>query len=142
MVAVNLTILVELGLFLLFLWLAARLVIRPALTTMDARDEAVAEDARRAEAIAAEAEAAAAARLAAVADVRRAASAKVDSGRREALTRRAECIRERRRNDDAAIDALRKEARAAVKAQHGEFDALAQTLVDPIIARLVGGERS
>lgn len=142
MVAVNLTILVELGLFLLFLWLAARLVIRPALKTMDARDEAVAGDLRRADDVRAETEAAAAGRIAAVADARRAAAAKVEGGRREALARRADYIRERRRTNDAEIEALRKEARAAVQAQRGEFDGLAHDLVEPIVARLIGGNRS
>jgi F-type H+-transporting ATPase subunit b len=49
MVNINFTIVIELGLFLLFLWLTNKTVVRPLLRTMDARQEKIDQDKAAAE---------------------------------------------------------------------------------------------
>ncbi len=56
MIALNFTLVVQLGLFLIFLWVSNTIVFRPLLKTMDARTAKVEEDQATAEAEAKEAE--------------------------------------------------------------------------------------
>jgi F-type H+-transporting ATPase subunit b len=44
MITINFTILIELTLFLLFLWVSNKLVVRPLLKTIDARDDKIEQD--------------------------------------------------------------------------------------------------
>jgi F0F1-type ATP synthase membrane subunit b/b' len=118
MVTLNLTLLIELGLFLVFLWGTARFVLRPVLLTIDTREEEIEADLRKAQSDEADA-----ARLEleyadALAQARMMADDTYRRARLQTLRDHQVFISEERERADATVAAVRIEAlRAADEAK-------------------------
>lgn len=136
MVSLNLTLFIEFGLFVLFLWVANVLIFRPVLRVMDAREAKIKKDESVARAVGEEAQALETRRAAEFAAVRRAASEKVDEARWAALEEFSRKIADRRRRADEEVAAAREEALKQVEAERERCPALVPELAETIAERL------
>ena len=136
MVTLNFTLLVELVLFLLFLWGANVLIIRPALRTMDERDAYIEENEARAQ-VEAEVAMAEEARYAGeIAKLRRQADDRLNAARRRALDERTAALMAKRKEADSAVMQAHTEARQQVKVERAKLDTFAPDLAAEISKRL------
>lgn len=136
MVVVNLTLLVELGLFLLFLWAMQRWVLRPLLIVMDERRDKIQNDIAAAEAAeerAAEVERDVFERRR---EIHREASHRAVEAHREAQEKHQHKIDELRREEERAVAEVRKAAEEELTAQRDQFPALAQDIAKTIADRV------
>ena len=136
MVTLNFTLLVELVLFLLFLWGANVLIIRPALRTIDERDAYIAEAESRAQAETAVAMSEEARYAGELAKLRRQSEDRINAARRRALDERTAALLARRKEADAAVMQAHDEARRQVKAERAKLDSFAPDLAAEIGKRL------
>lgn len=136
MVTLNFTLLVELILFLVFLWGANVLIIRPALRTLDERDAYIAEAESRAQAETAVAMSEEARYAGEIAKLRRQTEERINAARRRALDERTATLLARRKESDAAVMEAHTDARQQVKAERAKLDALAPDLAAVIAKRL------
>lgn len=142
MVTLNLTLLVELGLFLLFVWLVSRLIIAPTVRVMDERDAQLAGDEAQAQQDEEQAAALEKSYTQAIAAARYESSRLLAQARREALARRADAILERRRVEGEAVAAAHAEAVTALKAERPKYPELAAALAERMSEQLLGkGDR-
>jgi F-type H+-transporting ATPase subunit b len=143
MVDLNVTLVVELVLFLIFLWVSNKVAIQPMLRAMDEREEGIASDREAARMASEQADEAESEYARGVAQARRAATAGIESARREAQAARTATLAQRRREGQVRIDAARAEAEAALREQQTEIEAQAPGVADAIAARLgMGGGAS
>jgi F-type H+-transporting ATPase subunit b len=143
MVTLNFTIVVQLALFGLFVWVANRLVLRPTLRVMDRRAETMEEDRVAAESDAAEAQALESRYTAEIAAARRASNVNVERARRDALDARNAALNERHRESDKAIADVEAAATAEIEAQRGQFKDLTRQIAEGISRHLnLGGPES
>lgn len=140
MIAINFTIFVELGLFLLFMWVTQRLILMPILAVMDRRDDQVSADEETSEQHAAEADSLERRYADEIAGVRRAASAEIDNARREGMMARAAAIRERKAKADREVGTIEEAASGAMDTERKHFDELLPGLTDRMAKQLqLGG---
>ena len=142
MVTLNFTIVVELILFLVFLWGTKRFILRPLLEALDARETSLEES---------EANAQEAAERAGTLEeqyhrensaMRREADEAFRGGRRKALNEHGRHLAEERHKADEAVAAAREAARGQVDDERSQCAALAPELADIISDQLgIGGER-
>ena len=143
MVTINFTLFVQLGLFLLFIWVMNRLVLRPALRVMDKRAEAIEDDHASAESDIAKAKSLESRYTSEIAAARRAANVQVERARREVLDARHVALNKRRQQGDEAVAEVEAAANARVDAQRAQFDGLAHQVAERIKEHLgLGGPQS
>lgn len=140
MIAINLTVFVILGMFLLFLWVTQRIILQPILDVMDRRDDQVQTDEDAAEQHAAEAESLEQRYVDEIAHVRRAASAEIEKARREGMMARAAAIRDRKAVAEREVRTVEEAARKAMDEERKKFEALVPGLADRLADHLkLGG---
>ena len=140
MVTLNFTILVQLALFGLFVWVANRFILRPALRVLDKRAETMEEDRAAAQSDAAEAQALESRYTAEIAAARRAANVTIEQARRDAMDARNAALSERYRESDKAAAEAEAAANAAIDAQRDQFKDLADQIAGEISRHLkLGG---
>ena len=142
MVTINFTLIIELGLFLLFLWGAATFIVRPALRTTDAREEEIEQRKTEAEADLDEAERIEERYTGQIGDLRRTSEDEFRAGRRALLQEHAETLGKHRHEADMAIEAARLEAQAQVEAARTDVSDLAPELAQAIERQLGIGDPS
>lgn len=117
MVSLNLTLFIQLGLFLIFLWGTHVFILKPVLRMRDERQKSVEDDfasAREANKKACEIEAEYSAEIA---SARRAVTTRIEEARRAAQSRRIQKLAERRAAADQEVEAVRKDALALAEQQ-------------------------
>lgn len=140
MVVLNFTIVVQLLLFLAFLWGTNRLIIRPILVLMDERDEKLEQDAESALRDTADAESMTARYAREISAARRAATSQIDRARHEATAQRLAAVQERSRQADLEIATAHSEAMAKVEAQQDRCAELVPEVTKALANRLgLGG---
>ncbi len=132
MVNLNLTLVVELVLFLIFLWVTNKIVFRPLLRVIDTREERVQQDREQARLFSAEADALEQEYHGTLNKARRESARKIEQARREAQRRRVEEIDKRRGVVDREIAEVRLQNRQKVQAERQKFD-----LVVPDLAKRI-----
>ena len=143
MVVLNLTLLVQAVLFLLFLFVMHLLVLRPTLRVLDTRQEKIEEDRRSAESDSASAGEMEAQHASALADVRRQAMTQVASARREAREKHMAVVGDHRKRADGDVAAANSVAMGKVESERASYATLTPTLADAISKRLgLGGGTS
>jgi F-type H+-transporting ATPase subunit b len=141
MIAINFTFFVELGLFLLFMWVTQRIILKPILSVMDRRDDQVTADEAAAEQQAAESESLEGRYADEIAGVRRAASTEIETARRDGMMARAAAIRERKAEADQAVRKVEEAALEAMNIERKRFDSLVPGLSERMAKQLqLGGE--
>jgi len=141
MIAINFTVFVELGLFLLFMWVTQRIILKPILSVMDRRDDQVSADDEAAEKNTADAESLERNYAEKMVGVRRASSAAIENARREGMLARAVAIRERKAVADSEVRAVEETASQAMEIERQQFEALVPDLTDCMARQLkIGGE--
>jgi len=141
MIAINFTFFVELGLFLLFMWVTQRVILKPILDVMDRRDDQVAADEKAVEQHAAESESLERHYSDEIAGVRRAASSEIEKARRDGMMARAAAIRERKAEADRAVQTVEEAALTAMNTEREQFDSLLPGLTERMAKQLrLGGE--
>lgn len=121
MVTINITILIELGLFLLFLWGTQRFVLRPVLKNMDERDDTLDRDREQTEENILKADELENQYRKEIARVRREADDQIREARRKSQQEHSDFLIEERKRADAAVREVRNEARAHVKDQRADL---------------------
>ncbi|MCL4217240.1 MAG: hypothetical protein KJ052_09595 [Candidatus Hydrogenedentes bacterium] len=132
MVNLNLTLVVELVLFLIFLWVTNKIVFRPLLRVIDAREEKVQQDREQARQFSAEADTLEQEYHRTLTKARRESARKIELARREAQRRRAEEIDTRRDIVDREIVELRAQNRQKVRAERQKFEQVVPDLAKRI----------
>ncbi len=136
MVTLNLTLAVQLGLFLIFLWGTNTLFFRPILSHMDHREEQIEQSRTNAEAddkTTAKLEVSYAQEMGAI---RRAADDEFRDNRRAALEAHAAALSEQRHRADETVAKIREEALQQVESERGAYERLAPGVADLIAERL------
>ncbi len=136
MVTINLTIVVQLGLFLLFLWALNKLVLQRVLRNLDARETALEQDAEAANADASAAQSLEAQYAAELTAARRAATVHFERERRAAMDDRNERLARARENGDQEVMAVSRDGQAQIQAQREQFGTLAQDVAEAMAQRL------
>jgi F-type H+-transporting ATPase subunit b len=136
MVTINFTIVVQLVLFLTFLWVTNKLVLRPILRVMDERDrtnrenqEASERDTERAQKLESD-------YAAQIASARRQGVVTVEKARREALNERMQALAARKQVAEEQVAAVHREAMGHVDTARGSYAQLAPALISDIATRL------
>lgn len=143
MVTINLTIFIQLGLFLLFVWLANALVFRPVLRLMDERENTVEADESAARGDRAKANELHARYLADLAAARRAASARYEAALRTAQDKRSRALAARRAEADQEVAGLSRQLREQIKGERARYDECVGPIAGAIRDRLrIGGGRA
>jgi F-type H+-transporting ATPase subunit b len=136
MVTINLTIVVQLVLFLLFLWAANTLVFRPVLRRLDEREHYVEQNATAAKEDAKAAESLESEYAVELSTVRRAATVRFEREREAAMDERNQRLARARQDGDQAVMAVEREGKAQIEAQRSQFDVLAAEISDLMAKRL------
>lgn len=141
MVVLNLTILVEVGLFLIFVWAMNRFVFRPLFRVMDDRDAKTEDDRATALSEGERAERMEKQYAAKVSAIHREASQRVLDVHRAAQQEHNERIASLKETEDRELTAVRAEAERLVAAERPQYPALTTGLADAVAGRLgLGGE--
>lgn len=141
MVDINLTLLVQAGLFLVFLWAMNAFVFRPLLNRMDERDDQVQGDRRTAEEAAAQAAQLERQYASESASIHREASREVVRAHRKVQEAHLKRVAEVKERGDSELAAVRQEVSAAIAAEKAQYDELAQDLAHAM-ARTLGVNRN
>ncbi len=136
MIAINFTVFVELGLFLLFMWVTQRLILGPILSVMDRRDDQERTDKKTAAERTAEAKSLEQRYANDVAKMRRRASAAIEKARRDGMIARAAAIRERKAKADGEVRVIQDATDAALASERLRFDALVPGLAEHMANQL------
>lgn len=136
MVTLNITLLIELGLFLIFLWGTAVFIIRPAVQALDERGESIERDAAEAETANQEAETLESRYRSNLADIRLASDEAYRDARRETLQGHIKAVADAHQWADEAVAEARAEAQAKADEQRGPLEHAVPDLADQIAERL------
>lgn len=140
MVVINFTLLVELGLFLIFLWGMAVFILRPVLRLLDERDDNIAHEQRQAD----EALEKEALLRKQSADARSAFRSRIENDYRRAQLGIREnqnaTLTEKRRKSDAAIAEARDAALKQIEDERPSYAALSSELADSLFEHLGMGQ--
>jgi F-type H+-transporting ATPase subunit b len=129
MVTINFTLVIELGLFLLFLWGTQRYILGPVLKSVDEREEGVEQDTADAEAGNVEADALEIKYRHDIAVIRRQADAEVHAARTKSQNEHARFLSDERTRADESILEARRDAEQLVEEQREEMLAQVPDLV-------------
>ena len=142
MVVINFTLLVELGLFLVFLWGTAVFILRPVLRLLDEREDNIAREQRQAD----EASEKEAQLRKQSADARNAVRSRIEKAYRRARFELREehgaKLTEERRKADAAIAEARDAALKRIEVERSSYGALSSELADSLFEHLGMGQKS
>lgn len=142
MVTINPTMLIELGLFLVFLWGTQRYILRPVLKSLDAREESIQLSLDEAEASTAESELLEKSYRHEIAVIRKNADEKVHAARQKTQQEHTTFLIDERTKAEKSIAEVRMEAQKHVEDQQDAINAEVPDLVKYIEAHLnVGGQR-
>ena len=142
MVIINFTLLVELGLFLIFLWGTAVFILRPVLRLLDEREDNIAREEHQAgEALEEEAQL-----RKQSADARNALRSRIEKAYRRARFELREehgaKLTEERRKSDAAIAEARDAALKQIEVERSSYAALSSELANSLFEHLRIGQKS
>lgn len=129
MVTINFTLVIELGLFLLFLWGTQRYIFGPVLKSVDDREEGIERDTADAEAENTEADMAEKKYRHDIAVIRRQADAEVHAARTKSQNEHTRFLSDERTRADQSILEARRDAEQLVEQQHEEIMAQVPDLV-------------
>ena len=136
MVTINLTIVVEVGLFLVFVWAMNRFVFRPLLRVMDKRAARIEDDKTKAAAEVAEAEQLETRYASTVAAIHRDATHKIVEAHREAQVAHTERVATMKKKEEEELALLREEAMRQVDEERKRYPELAAALANAMAERL------
>ena len=141
MVTINFTIVVQLVLFLLFLWAANKLVFQPVLRRLDEREENLERNAQAAKEDSKAAKSLESEYAAELSTARRAATVRFERKRGAAMDERNQRLARARQDGDQAVMAIEREGKAQIDAQRPQFDAMAAEIAELMAKslRLKGG---
>jgi len=140
MVVLNLTLLVIVAMFLVFMFAMNRFVFRPLLQVMDERDAQIADDRAGAVSDAEQAERMEGEYAGNMAAIHHDANQRVQEAHRTAQREHSERVAALKSAEDQELAAVRAEAEAQVAAERAHFPALAGGLADAASGRLhLGG---
>ena len=142
MVTLNFTLLVELILYLIFLWGTARFILSPILRTIDAREESLEQAQVKTQADQAEAERLENEYARAIAETRAHADDTLRHRRHQAVQEHMIFIAEERQRADQTVAAVRMEAERAAEEARPQVLEAAPQLVESITQKLEGGRGS
>ena len=141
MVTINPTMLIELGLFLVFLWGTQRYILRPVLKSLDAREESIKLSLAEAEAHSAESESLEKKYRHEIAVIRKNADEKVHAARQKSQQEHRLFLNDERTKAEQAIAEIRQEVQQHVDEQCDAIHAEVPNLVKLIEAHLnIGGK--
>ncbi len=136
MVTINLTLLIELGLFLIFMWAMKTYVFWPLLKVMDDRDEKLNDDRNVARTDAEAADELELRYISNVAEIHHAASLSLVRAHRKAQMAHLAEIDALKAEGDTALKAVRVETRTAVNAQRTQYPTLIDSMANAIHEKL------
>jgi F-type H+-transporting ATPase subunit b len=141
MVTINFTIVVQLVLFLLFLWAANKLVLQPVLRRLDEREQTLEQNAEAAEEDSKAAKSLQSEYAAELSTARRTATLRFEHERGAAMDERNQRLGRARQDGDQAVMAVEREGKAQIEAQRPQFDTFAEQIADLMAKslRLKGG---
>lgn len=140
MVDLNFTLVVQLLMFLGFLWVMDRWVLRPLLKTMDMREHEIVDNKEQAQADQAAAEQIENEYAAALATAHQKAHKKVADSLRVLQDEHIEQRNRLRNTQQEEAARARQEAQTAVEEQRGRFPELSHAIADAMMGRLGLGE--
>jgi len=138
MVTINLTLLIELGLFLVFLWGTSRFILRPVLAQIDAREESLADDQVKAQSDEIEATRLEQEYQKAITEARAEADDAFRRARHQTQQEHLKFIAEERERADETVAAFRMEAQRAAEAIHDDVVGVAPELADSLVQKIGG----
>lgn len=139
MVSINFTLVVELLLFLLFLWGTNRFILRPTVKTIDERQELLEHNEELTARDLADAQALEERRTAELSRLYRQTEERVREARRAAMNARLDRIQQEMKRADAEIAQFRAELRAQVEEQSSAARKLAPEVAEAIEAHFDRG---
>lgn len=142
MVTLNFTLLIELILFLIFLWGTARFILRPVLESIDARQEAIAQDEESAEANEQAANELEETYSQRVSELHHKADATFQDARREATQAHLARIAAKREDSDKAIAEVQQDAADQIKSQRDTIRSSVPEVAELIARQLKSGGAS
>lgn len=136
MVTLNLTLVIEVGLFLIFLWGTARFILRPVLHTLDERDDLIEQDHAQAAADMEEANSLKCQYDRELLDIRHRTDEAYRDARHETLKGHAEAVAKAIEWADQAVAEARDKAMHLVAEQRSALDKAVPEVADLIAERL------
>ncbi len=130
MITLNFTLVVELALFLVFLWVTNQIVVRPLLRTMDARTAKVDQDRAAAEADTQEAQRLEALYVERLANAHQASSQRLHKARFDAYHEGRVALDGLKQQAEQEIEACRVSVEARIEAERKKFAELVPGLVE------------
>ena len=140
MVSINLTLLIEVALFLIFLWGTARFVLRPVLRTLDKRERHIDQAHERAATETTEAEALERQYAQRFSEIRQGAEVAFRTARSETLKGHLEAVGQAREWADAAVAEARAKAMRFVDEERASMVDAVPAIADLIERRLHAGD--
>ena len=137
MVTINLTMLIELILFLVFLWGTQRFILTPVLNSMDERNDSIERDIEKAKEDDIQSEELELQYRHEIAVIRRNADEELRAVKQKAMREHAEFLQQERINAETAVEEVRVKAMAMMEAEREAV--LAQV---PELARLMEAQLS
>lgn len=141
MVTINLTLLIQAGLFVLFLWAMDRLVVRPLIHVMDHREQQMHRDKQIAKEQTAEALRTEQEYRSQLAAIHRNASLRLGQAHREAQAAHLHRVNALKTQEAGELRAMRDAMREQIKRQRDEYPPLVDALFEHT-ARELGLERA
>ena len=139
MVTPNLTFLIEVSLFLLFLWGTARFILRPVLQSLDERETSIEQSRERTAEDSAETEALERVYLKKLSEIRRHADETYRDSQRHTIKGHREAVASAREWADQAVAEVRQESRGLVEGQRTAIQDAVPEIADLIAERLGSG---
>ncbi len=139
MVSINLTLLIQLALFLVFLGVTNRYFLRPVLRAMDTREEKIVQDEKQAGELNEEAERLDIYFARELSSARRIAAERVEKARRQAMEKRWETLGQHKEKTDKEVEKVRRNLQDDVARQRKNYDELLPAIVRSIDNRLRAG---
>lgn len=136
MVTLNLTLLIELGLFLVFLWVTNKFILKPTLRLLDERESMIGRNEEQTEKDQQEAEQLEHTYSQRLVELHREAEERFRNAQRAAMNGRLNRITTERDAAEAEIAKVREAAAARVNEQRDEVKVLAPKLAEDIARRL------
>ena len=136
MITINLTLLIEFGLFILFLWVANKMMFRPILRVMDEREEKITGDTTNAERDSAEAQMAEERFIAQITDAHQEAARRLRHARQEAYAHNRVQLEQHRIQAERELLVHHDEVQRALEAQRQQYGEQLPVLVDAIDRQL------
>jgi F0F1-type ATP synthase membrane subunit b/b' len=139
MVALNLTLLVQLGLFLIFLWVTNAIILRPTLRVLDDRDSTLEKNREETASDTKEAQSLQSRVSKELATARRGGAVEVERARHDEMASRLEAMTKRKKEAEVMVGTVRDDLQKQVDAEREQYAPLVTTLSETIAQRLRKG---